>query len=92
MVPLLRGGPVAPPWHSMPYQALPEVYIQNASLEIAWTRTVRELGTIAGTRVYPFFTRGHEGFDVNEARDWWYAEHLLREGGATLPRVAAPTR
>lgn len=89
MVPLLRDGPVAPPWHSMPYQALPEVYIQNASLEIAWTRTVRELGTIAGTRVYPFFTRGHEGFDVNEARDWWYAEHLLREGGATLP---SPTR
>ncbi len=30
-----------PPWHSSPYQALPPVYVQNASLEIAWTRTVR---------------------------------------------------
>ena len=37
MRPLLSGGPVNPPWHSMPYQALPPVYVQNASLEIAWT-------------------------------------------------------
>ena len=33
-------GPTDPPWHSMPYQSLPPVYVQNASLEIAWCRTV----------------------------------------------------
>lgn len=89
IVPLLRDGPSSPPWHSMPYQALPEVYIQNASLEIAWSRTVREKGSIAGTAIHPFLTRGHEGYDVNDARDWWYAEHLLEAGHDTLPHVAA---
>jgi hypothetical protein len=69
----------------MPYQALPPVYIQNASLEIAWVRTVREHGTIAGTAILPFLTEGLEGFDVNEPRDWWYAEHLVQAGQGTLP-------
>lgn len=44
MTPLLPGGPKNPPWHSTPYQALPKVYIQNASLEIAWTRIPLEGG------------------------------------------------
>ena len=39
IVPLLQDGPSDPPWHSTPYQALPKVYVQNASLEIAWCRT-----------------------------------------------------
>ena len=40
MLPLLPLGPAEQPWHSSQYQALPEVYVQNASLEIAWTRVV----------------------------------------------------
>jgi N-acylneuraminate cytidylyltransferase len=89
--PLLSGGPTSPPWHSMPYQALPPVYIQNASLEIAWCRTVADTGTIAGSEIVPFLTEGFEGFDVNDPVDWWYAEHLLSRGEATLPAVdAAP--
>lgn len=86
MRPLLSGGPTNPPWHSMPYQALPAVYVQNASLEIAWRRTVTETGTIAGTEIVPFLTEGHEGFDVNDAADWWYAEHLVASG-ESLPAV-----
>ncbi len=89
LTPLLSGGPMHPPWHSMPYQALPETYVQNASLEIAWTRTVRETGTIAGTRIVPFITDGTEGLDVNEPRDWWYAEHLIATREAMLPPVSA---
>jgi N-acylneuraminate cytidylyltransferase len=84
---LLTDGPVDPPWHSSPYQALPQVYIQNASLEIAWTRTVTQLGSIAGREISPFLTEGYEGFDVNEPRDWWYAEHLVHTGEARLPTV-----
>ncbi len=89
MRPLLAGGPTAPPWHSMPYQALPPVYVQNASLEIAWCRTVAETGTIAGTEIVPFLTEGSEGFDVNQPADWWYAERLLARGEAALPPVMA---
>ena len=40
MVPLLPMGPAEQPWHSSQYQSLFEVYAQNASLEIAWTRVV----------------------------------------------------
>lgn len=87
MEPLLAGGPTNPPWHSMPYQALPPVYVQNASLEIAWCRTVADSGTIAGTAIVPFLTEGFEGFDVNEPSDWWYAEHLAARGEAVLPAV-----
>src|SRR5215208_3983023 len=87
IVPLLEGGPSSPPWHSMAYQALPQVWVQNASLEIAWTRVPLEQGSIAGTRILGFFTQGYEGVDLNDARDWMYAEHLVGSGAASLPQV-----
>jgi N-acylneuraminate cytidylyltransferase len=87
LVPLLESGPVKPPWHSMAYQALPPVFVQNASLEIAWTRVPLEEGTIAGTRILPFFTEGYEGVDLNDERDWHYAEQLVAAGTASLPRI-----
>ena len=88
MVPLMKASdPQAPPWHSMPYQALPPIYVQNASLEIAWTRVVSETRTIAGNVLVPFITQGYEGFDINDPHDWMIAERLLAEGAATLPDV-----
>jgi N-acylneuraminate cytidylyltransferase len=90
MLPLLPFGPATQPWHSTPYQALPEIHVQNASLEMAWTRVVSEGGTIAGTVVVPFLTRGLEGFDINNPRDWAMAESLIGEGTAILPPVAVP--
>jgi len=90
MRPLLSGGPANPPWHSMAYQALAPVYIQNASLEMAWTKVPFEQGTISGATVAPFFTEGYEGVDLNDSRDWWYAEHLVANGGAALPVITVP--
>ncbi|HEY2943300.1 MAG TPA: acylneuraminate cytidylyltransferase family protein [Vicinamibacteria bacterium] len=85
--PLIPGGPADVPWHSTPYQALPVVYAQNASLEIAWSRVVFEGRTIAGRVIAPFFTEGVEGFDINDRFDWIAAEHLLRTGEARLPQL-----
>jgi CMP-N,N'-diacetyllegionaminic acid synthase len=79
--------PRTQPWHSTPYQALPRVYVQNASLEIAWTRVPLETHTIAGDVLMPFVTEGYEGFDINDPHDWMIAERLLADGAATLPRV-----
>lgn len=90
MRPLLDDGGVSPPWHSTPYQALPVVYTQNASLEIAWTRVPLEQGTIAGRRVIPFFTEKHEGFDINKPDDWALAELLHGRGEVRLPAVRKP--
>ena len=80
MSPLLPPGPDGQPWHSRPYQALPPVYVQNASLEIAWTRVVVEERTIAGKVLVPFLTEGYEGFDINDPRDWMVAERLMADG------------
>jgi len=87
MLPLLPLGPPDPPWHSTPYQALPLVYAQNASLEIAWTWVVLDTHSIAGNVLMPFFTGEYEGFDVNQPSDWQYAEELVRSGQARLPVV-----
>lgn len=82
-----EGGSEDQPWHSTPYQALPLVYVQNASLEIAWTRVVFERRTIAGDVLVPFLTEGYEGFDINDAYDWMVAERLLADGTVQLPPV-----
>jgi N-acylneuraminate cytidylyltransferase len=90
MYPLLPLGPPEQPWHSTPYQGLPPVFVQNASLELAWTRCVTEGGTIAGETIVPLLTRGLEGFDINDPDDWAYAELLVSSGRATLPPVERP--
>jgi len=88
MLPLLPLTPENQPWHSSQYQSLPEVYVQNASLEIARTRVVFEGRTIAGNVLLPFFTQGYEGFDLNQPYDWRLAEELVASGQAVLPAVA----
>jgi N-acylneuraminate cytidylyltransferase len=88
MMPLLPLSPPQQPWHSSQYQFLPEVYLQNASLEIAWARVVLQERTIAGTVLMPFFTKDYEGFDVNNPYDWTLAEHLVTNGKAQLPVIA----
>jgi N-acylneuraminate cytidylyltransferase len=87
MTPLLPLSPAGQPWHSSQYQSLPEVYVQNASLEMAWTSMVFQQGTIAGNVVMPFLTKDYEGFDVNNPYDWGLAEHLVQQGQAKLPSV-----
>jgi CMP-N,N'-diacetyllegionaminic acid synthase len=87
MTPLLPLGPPEQPWHSSQYPTLPEVYVQNASLEIAWSRVVLEGRTIAGNVLMPFLTQGYEALDINGETDWWYAEHLLGRGDVQLPAV-----
>lgn len=90
LLPLIPFSPADRPWHSAQYQALPEVFVQNASLEIAWTRVVAETGTIAGSVIVPFLTEGLEGLDVNSGRDWAWVEDQARAHPEALPAVAAP--
>lgn len=89
MTPLLMQ-PEELPFHSRQYQALPEVHIQNSSVEVAWTRVVTEDGTIAGRRVSPFFTDEQEGFSIDYPQDWETAERMVARGEASLPEIRAP--
>lgn len=88
MTPLLPFGPPEQPWHSSPYQSLPEIYIQNASLEIAWSRVVFENRTIAGEAIAPFVTEGYEGFDLNDREDWELVKRWVDRGEARLPAIS----
>ena len=87
MRPLLDQPAGEQPWHSRQMADLPEVYVQNASLEIAWTRMALTTATIAGSEIAPFLTEGDEGVDINTEKDWWWAERLIAAGEAVLPEV-----
>jgi CMP-N,N'-diacetyllegionaminic acid synthase len=87
MRPLLDQSHLEVAWHAGQYQALPEVYVQNSALEIAWTRVVTVTGTREGRVVAPFLTTGHEGFNIDDEDDWERAEDLLARREASLPRV-----
>jgi CMP-N,N'-diacetyllegionaminic acid synthase len=86
---MVNPDPTATPWHSSPYQTLPRVYVQNASLEIACREIPLVHGSIAGTEIMPFITEGLEGFDINHADDWFLAEHYAATDPASLPKVRA---
>lgn len=87
MRPLLDQEPGEVPTHSRQYKSLPEVYVQNSSLEIAWTR-ITEQNEIAGERVVPFLTDEAEGFTIDYPFDWEQAERMVETGAAHLPVAA----
>ena len=79
--------PEGVPFHSMQYQALPQVYVQNSSLELAWSRVLDGEPSIAGRRVAPFLTEGAEGMTIDYPDDFERAEQLVARGEALLPPV-----
>jgi CMP-N-acetylneuraminic acid synthetase len=90
MRPLLDQSHLDTAWHAGQYQALPEIYVQNSALEIAWTRVVSQTGTREGKVIAPFFTEHYEGFNIDDEDDWDRARRLLDEGDVTLPDVTLP--
>jgi N-acylneuraminate cytidylyltransferase len=87
--PLLPQPEGSTPTHSLQYQSLPTVYVQNSSLEIAWSYVLEApLATISGSRVAPFFTEGWEGFSVDYPGDLEAAERAVERGETRLPTVA----
>ena len=90
MLPVMPFTNGTTPWHSSQYAALPAIYAQNASLEIAWSRIALQQNTIAGEIIIPFISKGLEGFDINEPEDWVLAEHYIAKGEASLPVISHP--
>lgn len=64
------------PFHSSPTQTLPPYFVQNASLEMAWTHVLQPYQTISGLRVAALVTDAVEGFDVNTEADFTEAERI----------------
>lgn len=65
------------PWHSSQYQSLPEFYIQNASIEIAWTKSIVNTQTISGNKIIPYISSSIDSFDINSEIDFKNAENLI---------------
>lgn len=87
MSPLLDQPAKGPPFHSQQYAALPPVYVQNASLEISWCRTVFENYSISGDIIMPFLTSGYEGEDLNDEADWTHIQRLVKLDADILPTI-----
>lgn len=87
MSPLLPQPVDEVPAHSRQYQALPEVYVQDSSLEIAWTRVTDSRLHIAGDRVLALVSEGWEGFSIDYPDDVERAEAALAAGEVELPAV-----
>lgn len=88
MTPLLPQPEGETPLHSRQYQALPPVYAQNSSLELAWRHVLDgPLPTISGPRVAPFLTDPVEGFSIDYPEDLARAEALVAGGQARLPAI-----
>jgi CMP-N,N'-diacetyllegionaminic acid synthase len=86
MRPLLEQPADGTPYHSQQYAALPHVYVQNSSLEIAWRRVLDgPLPSIAGERLAPFLTEGAEGFSIDYPEDVERATRMISAGEARLP-------
>lgn len=74
-------------WHSRPTQSLPRIWIQNASLEIAWSRCVTERNSISGEQIVGYECSGLDGFDINTAEDLDLLKIALRRQPTLLPKI-----
>jgi CMP-N,N'-diacetyllegionaminic acid synthase len=87
MRPLLDQSNMDVAWHAMQYQALPKIYIQNSSLEIARTYVVYQYNSREGKVIAPFLTDEFEGFSIDYESDWYLAEYYLTHQLAELPKI-----
>lgn len=65
--------------HTLSYQLLPKVYIQNASIYITKPATILQKKSPVGDMVIPFIMDELESVDVNTPLDFEFAEWLMRK-------------
>jgi N-acylneuraminate cytidylyltransferase len=87
LVPVMARPDSGVDWFSSPTQTLPEVWVQNASLEIAHVRCVLNDHSITGKAILPFKTKFPEGFDINRPEDISRIEGLVSQSPESLPRI-----
>lgn len=78
--PFVKGQ--APNIHTLSYQLLPAVYIQNASIYITKPSTIREKKSPTGDIIIPFIMDAAESVDINNPIDFQFAEMLIHNSGA----------
>jgi CMP-N,N'-diacetyllegionaminic acid synthase len=64
--------------HTLSYQLLPTIYIQNASIYITKPSTLREKKSPTGDIIVPFIMDEMESVDINNPLDFKFAEMILK--------------
>ena len=79
LIPIINKNIKGTPWHSCQYDALPNYYSQNASLEFCRKDNIRKFNTFSGKKIAPLLTKQYEGFDINSKMDVIYAKKILQK-------------
>ncbi len=77
--PILNLKILDQPSYNNQFKSLPNVYIQNASLEISKKMVIKKYKTICGKKIIPFFTNEIEGFDINYISDLNQAKKIIKK-------------
>lgn len=64
--------------HTLSYQLLPTVYIQNASIYITKPSTIKDKKSPTGDMIIPFIMDEIESIDINNPLDFTFAEMILK--------------
>ena len=65
--------------HTLSYQLLPEVYIQNASIYITRPHVIYKYKSTIGKKVLGFIMPENESFDINTPHDFQFAELRVKQ-------------
>ncbi|MFM8452984.1 MAG: acylneuraminate cytidylyltransferase family protein [Acidimicrobiaceae bacterium] len=87
LVPVMARQDSGVDWFSSPTQTLPEIWVQNASLEFAYVRCVLNERSITGKAILPFKTKFPEGLDINRPEDIVRVEGIVSQSAESLPRI-----
>jgi N-acylneuraminate cytidylyltransferase len=87
LVPVMARQDSGVDWFSSPTQTLPEIWVQNASLEFAHVSCVLNERSITGKAILPFKTKFPEGLDINRPEDIARVEGLVSQSAESLPRI-----
>jgi CMP-N-acetylneuraminic acid synthetase len=63
----------------MPRQKLTPAFVQNGSVDVAWRRTITELGSMTGRRIGAFEMEPRDSVNVDDELDLKLAEFLLQQ-------------
>jgi CMP-N,N'-diacetyllegionaminic acid synthase len=78
LIPLEEKLPEA---HTLSYQLLPVVYIQNASMDVLRPSNIWQLRSTTGSEIIPLIQDEFESVDINTEIDFLLAETLMAQRG-----------
>ena len=87
LVPLQKYKINGQPSYNNQFKALPDVYVQNASLEISKSNVINRYKTITGKYIIPYFSNDTEAIDINYNEDISKIKLLIKNKNLKKPII-----